>query len=315
MSYSKIKKSITNQKNSATRISMILCIYLLHYKPDQIKATISKFEIDKLVSKYREETDIVKMVEQIYYDNDDYNWIEESTRLHKFIDSNIRIIIGSTPSNQFMPNLLSIQGYTNREKTIGLIDYYSLAIIKTSLNKYDLNLYLKGLWENFTKNDSAFDWLNDENSNKTRAYLWKYLKTKHSDFIYRCKEFQNHDELMIFFDQLLITPEQKIKILKNVKILWDKDIKKLDSKKSQCNYYLPTSTKIAIIKLAEKYDYKPSEMVQIILDSEVKDNYHIKRRLIISKGMLDSQSHDTDPKEKLSSKPEENIKFPPLPEL
>lgn len=316
MAFSKIKKSLVHQRNSDTRLSMIACIHLLRTKPDQVKNNFWKSEIDKIAAVSIYVSHISEVAKQIYYDDNDYNWIEESARQHNFIDLKIRNILEPTKPNHVMPNLFPTQGYTNRDKIIGLIDYYSIEIPKYAINNDDLNLHLKGLWEIFTKSDIKFDWLQGENSEKARDHLLRYLKRKHSDLMVFRQDFRNHDELMIFFDQPTISPEKKFEILENAKKLWDQNLKrKENTQNAQCNYTLPTLTKNAIKKLAEKYRLSQTEIVMIVMDSEAQNEYHLKNRLNYKKNMLNQQNFNDIPKEQLIPKPEGEIKSPPPPEL
>ena len=135
-------------------------------------------------------------------------------------------------------------------------------------------------WQNFIKADKFFAWLNNDDSEKKRASFWVWLEFRDMKFTQSQPEFQSHEELLIFFDNPRFSDADKEVLSQNFRKIWNqqKNREELNGKK-QCNFVLAEKTISNLKMLAQKHGLTRTEIIELIIDSEAKNEIYISERL------------------------------------
>lgn len=300
--------SLDKQKNSTTRIALVFYLYLQSKGSEIVFFGKNKGDIEREVksifdAKHYSGIAVADMISQIYYDERDYDWIEDGTRQRMFIEQSIQTMLNTSATYNAIPSLFVITGYLDRDKTIAMIDYYSFELKKFYISPWDLNIQLKELWRSFTKSDSNYSWLRERNSDEVRDFLWDYLNRKHRDIVGFNLKFKNYDEIMVFFDRLGVDQDRKLEILGKAKKLWDqRRSRKEDLESKQYNIRLPISTINSISDLAKKFGLSNAEIVRVVIDAEAKSKYHLTRKSKTTQYMLSRDDCSADEGIQMASK-------------
>ena len=210
-------------------------------------------------------------------------WIENSSRQAKWIEKNIiRICNKSNYHHVNIPEHLY-----GRERSIALFDFRSTNPGFNTLTKVAASEKLRLLWEEQEVRDRKFDWLKSDGGESQRLYLWQMLQRRHPQKISHRPFFQTHDDVLIFLYEVNLT-QPEIELLElNTRKLWNQQRRREQSKhRKQVNFELSTSTIQKLEKLAKKHNISRTELVEILISAEARDEYHVtnilnKKHLLI----------------------------------
>lgn len=165
-------------------------------------------------------------------------------------------------------------------RSIACFDYWASRSSFGLDGAIDRSTKMCGAWEGHTQWDSIFAWLDGADGEKKRAYFWKWLvANKHPLTDWR-PQFESHEELLIYFDEYTIAvPERELVSMKARKA-WSQHQRRESSKgKQQCNFVLSDQTIKKLKVLAQKYGLTRTEIVELLIDSEAKNESYILERL------------------------------------
>lgn len=187
---------------------------------------------------------------------------------------------------QAKPSLSSIRGLRTpnhlhgKNLSIALIDYWTCMTTTGSFARTDQTKSMRLAWENHIKEDKIFAWLDTEDSEKKRDYFWEWLEAKDKTITQNRPKFQSHEDLLIFFDNPRFGRSDKEVLSQNCRKTWSqkKNREEMNGKK-QCNFVLPEKTISNLKKLSQKHGLTRTEIIELIIDSETKNETYISERL------------------------------------
>ena len=233
----------------------------------------------------------------------EYDWITESPRQSNFIQNTIlsnqitfdfRIFPDTQnfPKDPF-PNApvkkLGIpHELTGRDLSIALIDFWVSCSFLDITGRVKLVKQIRTLWENYTQFDKQFDWFKKDDPEARRHEFWKWLRMKEPLNIAHLPSFQNHDELLSFFDQFNWNRLYQSDLMRRFKNTWNQQQLRARTKgKKQCNFVLSVKTAAKLKNLAEKYDMDRNQIIELLINDEAENETYIRERISRRKPLLE----------------------------
>lgn len=182
--------------------------------------------------------------------------------------------------NQILFNpLLQLHG---RAKSIALFDYimciegYPVEIQLLKIEE------LKLLWREQIKIGKKFEWLN---SDSALQHFEKWFSSRmNTNFI-----FKSFEDVQIGINHNNPSTSDLLLLADQAKKVWNQHKRRLENKdKKQRNYELSTKTIAALEKISEKHGISRTEAIEIIINAEARDEYHITRILKNRQALIDS---------------------------
>lgn len=199
--------------------------------------------------------------------NENFKWFNEGNRQIEWIKSKVAEASGyqwlSSPSNLHGMDLL-----------LSIIDCWPADITHKQLVLHDI----KAKWDIHKKGDNTFKWFRD--NNQKSALAWEWL-SKHSSILadYH-RPFETFEDLLIFFDKLNYTPEQKELYIDKIKKRWRQQKYRENLKgKSQYNFVLSDKAAESLEKLATRYEISRARLLELLIEMETEKNDHIPERI------------------------------------
>ncbi len=196
----------------------------------------------------------------------DFKWINEGRRQINWITSKI-----SEKSNIPLFNLpISLH---NMDRLFFIIDIWATDVTYKKITLNDI----QEKWRLQKKYDKPFEWFRDDRKKTKLAWEWlqknTYLAGVQTQFS------EDHDDLLIFFDNTSITPEQKELYLGKIKRSWSqKKYRENLEGKEQCNLTLSTKSIETLKNLAARHDISRNRVIEILLEmEEIKNEYLTER--------------------------------------
>lgn len=196
-------------------------------------------------------------------------WITNDERQHKWVIDTLNKIPGFEHV-AMPPNL------TGRALVIALIDFWSPILGQKAYEVRGIELN----WKKHKQADRIFQWFNTLDEDQKCALAWEIISNKFSYLAVYKSPFKNHQELLIFFDQHNLIEAEKKLIVDAIKKRWsqNKYRAKMTSKK-QYNFILSDKAISRLDKLAEKYDLKRTQVLEILLQMEAEKGIYIPEKL------------------------------------
>ncbi|MEL7937709.1 hypothetical protein [Pseudomonas delhiensis] len=196
----------------------------------------------------------------------DFKWINEGRRQINWITSKI-----SEKSNIPLSNLpISLH---NMDRLFFIIDIWATDVTYKKITLNDI----QEKWRLQKKYDKPFEWFRDDRKKTKLAWEWlqknTYLAGAQTQFS------EDYDDLLIFFDNTSITPEQKELYLVKIKRSWSqKKYRENLEGKEQCNLTLSTKSIETLKNLAARHDINRNRVIEILLEmEEIKNEYLTER--------------------------------------
>ncbi|HBP5283204.1 MULTISPECIES: hypothetical protein [Pseudomonas] len=196
----------------------------------------------------------------------DFKWINEGRRQINWITSKI-----SEKSNIPLFNLpISLH---NMDRLFFIIDIWATDVTYKKITLNDI----QEKWRLQKKYDKPFEWFRDDRKKTKLAWEWlqknTYLAGVQTQFS------EDYDDLLIFFDNTSITPEQKELYLGKIKRSWSqKKYRENLEGKEQCNLTLSTKSIETLKNLAARHDISRNRVIEILLEmEEIKNEYLTER--------------------------------------
>lgn len=212
---------------------------------------------------------IVRGKDSMLVDKKYLNWIIDSKRQRIWIESKTNM--GPYLTNE-LRTLLS-----NRELSILMIDHTG----DLQTQKYIFVSNLRHSWELQEKEDHAFDWFKEEEEEKCR-FAWDFLCKKSHELLLTGEKFRSLDDL-ITYTYIKRPSKELIELLvKNAKSRWSqRKYRNKQAGKKQYNFILSDSAIKRLDKLAEKYDLKRTQILEILLQMEAEEGIYLPKKIKI----------------------------------
>lgn len=203
----------------------------------------------------------------------DLEWITSNKRQNLFI---VRKLIEKNGNQPIMPPT----NLTDRALTIAMIDIWA---IEKNHKSWTINL-IKFEWEQHSSSDHIFKWLDNSDIEKRLETAWEITKKKFPILTSQQKAPKEKDEFIILLDTQFITTPDKILLMESIKKRWsqNKYRAKLTGKK-QYNFILSEKAINRLDKLADKYDLRRTEVLEILLQMEEEKGIYISERKALTK--------------------------------
>jgi hypothetical protein len=223
----------------------------------------------------------------------DLNWISESHRqalwLERYIASNImqgqqlisnqNITTSKSPLSKMWRFAIPFH-LTGKNRSTALFDYWTAFYFLRMQDRIDKSKDMQLAWENSIESDKFFIWLDADNAEKKRASFWIWLKQKYPEITQDHPSFHSHEELLIFFDNLRFTDSDKQMFSQNYRKIWNQQRQRESANgKKQTNFVLSEKTISNLSMLAQKHGLTRTEIIEILIESEAKDEIYISKRL------------------------------------
>lgn len=198
-------------------------------------------------------------------------WVTQSKRQHNWICRRI-IEKGNYFPIDLPPNL------TGRDLAISTIDIWAT----NQQSKYTEVLELSSAWTVQEKADQAFQWFYGKDEEKKCELAWRVLDKKFPNLATTNNQFKNHEELLSFIDRNPPSDSDVELFIKSVKSQWSqKKYREKQTGKKQYNFILSDKAIKRLNKLADKYDMKRAQILEILLQMEDEKGIYIPERIKI----------------------------------
>ena len=196
----------------------------------------------------------------------DFKWINEGRRQINWVASKI-----SEESKILSSNIpFSLH---NMDRLFFIMDIWATDLTH---KKITLN-HIQEKWRLQKKQDKPFEWFKDDSQKVKLAWEWLQKNIYLASFQNQFSE--DYDDLLIFFDNSNITPEQKELYLGKIKRSWSqKKYRESLEGKEQCNLTLSTKAIETLKKLASRYEISKHRVIEILLEMEETKNEYLTER-------------------------------------
>ncbi|PYC25626.1 hypothetical protein DMO17_08000 [Aquipseudomonas alcaligenes] len=199
----------------------------------------------------------------------DLEWITSNKRQNFFVAGKL------IEKNDKIP-IISQNNLTGRALTIATIDIWG----KEKNHKSWLISEIRSEWEQHSSTDYIFKWFDSPDTKQRLEIAWEIAKSKYPVLTLQQNTPQDKDEFIILLDYYLTHTSDKILLMNSIKKRWsqNKYRTKLTGKK-QYNFILSDKAIQRLDKLAEKYDLRRTEVLEILLKMEEEKGAYIPERL------------------------------------
>lgn len=214
------------------------------------------------------------------------SWVRDDVRQSSWIAQNASGILMPNPPPLFPYGISStVQTRTpihlqGRNLSIAIIDYCAGCDPLSLTNAINSLARLHSSWLNQIQQDRIFEWVSQDDESAGLTYFWNWLAATHQELVFLRTPFQSHGEMLIFFDRPEISAEKKELISGKARKAWTQQrYRARISDRKQCNFLLSDDTIKKLEKLSLKHKLSRTEIIELLIDSEVKGETYIKERL------------------------------------
>lgn len=209
------------------------------------------------------------MLRWITGDEIQHNWITKQV-LNKGWAAN-RLIAQTEENNVAAPESLN-----DRDRVIAMIDIWSLDPFK----KLDEINSLKNLWIQHKQKTQIYDWFTGADETQKLILAWDLTSKKHPSLTDTNLPFKNHHELLNFFDNTRLHEAEKTLLIDSIKKRWSQNQYRENMiGKKQYNFILSEKTIARLDKLADTFDLRRVEVLDILLKMEENEGCYLPKGL------------------------------------
>jgi len=282
----------SNRINSFVWISIaVINSYFTNLNPDS--TDLRKLMADHLKNDQNTAYNVRVAIKKCFIPDQDLKWITNSRRQALWIEQYIASAITQvrpSSSNHIpttsKPSLSEIWGFSipfhllEKNRSTALFDYWTSTTFSRMQDSIEQSKSMQLAWQNFIKADKIFAWLDADDAEKKRASFWAWLELRDNTITQSQPQFHSHEELLIFFDNPRFSDSDKEVLSQNYRKIWNQQKNREESnEKKQCNFVLSEKTISNLKMLAQKHGLTRTEIVELIIDSEAKDEIYISERL------------------------------------
>ena len=223
-------------------------------------------------------------------------WLDNSVRQSTWIryhikDCFVRSSAGFLQNNgprDYFDTVLVPTHLQGNDCSIALIDYYSHQT-STSLKEAISNLeQLNQKWIFNTAGDKYFAWINKESAEERVAYFWSWTLGKIPQRSFQWKPPEDYEQLLCALDSFNLGIQDKELYGTKARKSWAQQEKRISSKdKKQCNLWLTTKNIERLKQLSEAHKLTRTELIELLIESESRNPFHINVRLQRRKNLID----------------------------
>jgi len=155
---------------------------------------------------------------------------------------------------------------TGRDRLIAMIDLWDVDLAEKASETERLHRD----WLRHKAKDSEFEWFADKKDGQKRcACAWEWLEKKYLSPLSRQAPINNHQELLMFFDQENIGRSERTAMIREIKKRWSR--KQFDERaadKKQVNVMLSKTVITQLDALAETHGLKRAQVIESLVRTE-----------------------------------------------
>lgn len=223
------------------------------------------------------------------------SWIEDNQRQSRWIINQfiLHIAASQNKAEQLGGHYKSKNHPTpprhlkGKNLSIAYFDYFSAHYFSTVDEKINFIKTLESYWQNHTKTDRYFSWLDKNDANSRIEFFWEWLTKKNPEITHNRPIFKTHEGVLEFFDNPAFSESAKELFNKKANNMWAQKKRRENSKnKRQCNFVLTEKTASKLEKLAAKHHLTRTEIIELIINAEAEKETYIRERLSHRKLLL-----------------------------
>jgi len=237
---------------------------------------------------------IKQAIKQSFIPENELKWITGSKRqtdwlvkyIFKSIENNYKpptqspfsfqppIFESFTPATKFfIPEYL-----VDRSRGIAIFDFWAAYFLPSFDYSVGQSKIMHSGWTSQKEIEKKFDWFNDEDGANKRDIFQKILASKKIPGVFGNPTILDHDDFLIYLDNLNISDFEKETISKNTRDRWNQQKRRVENKdtEKQCNFNLSLVIDEKLTKLAKKYELSRVDVIDILIRSEAKHESYIK---------------------------------------
>lgn len=195
-----------------------------------------------------------------------FEWINEGKR-------QIEWLIIKVGKHGVFPNFLPLPGLHGKDALIAAIDQWNVDATEKQLSLNEL----ENDWNNHKKGDKPFLWFADDNQKCVLAWEWI---NKNLPNLIPNPPFEDYQDLMIFFDQANLIPDQKKFYIEKIKRKWSQQkYREGLTGKSQYNFILSDTAIKHLDQLANTYELSRAKILEVLLQMESEKNLYMPEKV------------------------------------
>lgn len=200
--------------------------------------------------------------------SDEYlTWIKNDERQHKWLTRQLQSLVLNFKN--FAPNLLG------RELVIAMIDVWDVDINTKALTIRNI----EAAWVQHKQNDQVFKWFHDKDEVQRCALAWDWL-CKNKPPIAGITPISNYGELLMLSDLTQWSAIEKTHCLEACRKRWSQQQYRENLKgKKQCNFVLSEKIIRQLDALAETYDLKRPQILEVLIKMETEMKIYLPEKM------------------------------------
>ncbi|WP_312125740.1 hypothetical protein [Pseudomonas sp.] len=200
--------------------------------------------------------------------NELLKWITKDERQYQWLYPKVDKLTGYS----FPLGLIHL---TRREHLIAMLDIWQIDIAKKAREIE----FLSDHWRRHTAADSQFDWFADKKEGTKRCvFAWNWIEKNLLGPVSRQLPIANYREMLMYFDQAELGPNELKAIIKDIKNRWNRQqFNDRNSHKRQLNVMLSISVIDQLDVLADRYNLKRPEVLETLIKLESESPVHLNK--------------------------------------
>jgi hypothetical protein len=244
---------------------------------------------ERLYQDYSEAQKIRQAIKESFIPENEIKWITGNKRQTDWL---VKYIYNHNPPAQSLFSLqpptfksftsatkfLIPEFLTDRSRGIAIFDFWSAYFLPSFDYSVGQSKIMHSGWATQEQIEKKFDWFNNEDGTNKRDIFQKILASKKILGIFGNPTILDHDDFLIYLDNLNISDFEKEIISKKTRDRWNQQKRRAENKdaEKQCNFNLSLVIDEKLTKLAKKYELSRVDVIDILIRSEAKHESYIK---------------------------------------
>lgn len=206
-------------------------------------------------------------------------WITDDKMQHDWINN--QILDRKWRTNRLIPktgdnSVAAPKDLIGRDLLIAMIDIWSI----TPFEKHNEINKIKKLWIQNKQKSHIYDWFTGTDETQKLILAWDLTRKKHPSVTETILPFTSHQDLLVFFDNADLHEAEKTLLIDSIKKRWSQNQYRENMiGKKQCNFILSERTIARLDKLADTFDLRRVEVLDILLRMEESEGYYLHKGL------------------------------------
>lgn len=228
---------------------------------DRLASFISSNEVIK--------QDIRRRIDSLILPDEHFRWISRDDRQIAWLIQHIDRMYwnGTFPRP---PRLLG------RDLVVAMIDVLELE----PTDKVGIIRTIENSWHHHRHGDQSYKWFSGKDEVTRCECAWEWLQMKKPYLVSNRAPIRRHDEILMFFDQINLSDAERILTINAIKKRWSqqKFREKMTGKK-QYNFILSDKAIRGLDEIAQAYDLKRTQVLEILIKMEIDRGIYISERM------------------------------------